>query len=58
MLSVISTIKFFTERGLAFRGDNELIGLSSNGNFLGILELLAEYDPFLATHLKERDNKE
>ena len=25
------------ERGLAFRGDNELIGSSRNGNYLGIL---------------------
>ncbi|XP_015120741.1 zinc finger MYM-type protein 1-like [Diachasma alloeum] len=54
---VISTIKFLAECGLAFRGDNELIGSSSNGNLLGIRELLAEYDPFLATHLKERANK-
>lgn len=29
-----------------------------NGNFLGILELLAEYEPLIATHIKEQANKE
>ena len=57
MLRVVSTIKCIAERGLAFRGDDELIGSPRNGNFLGILELLAEYDPFLSTHLKEKTNK-
>ena len=57
MLRVGSTIKFIAERGLAFRGDEELIGLPRNGNFLGILELLAEYGPFLSTHLKDKTNK-
>lgn len=54
---IVSTIKFIAERGLAFRGDNEIIGSPRNGNFLGILELLAEYEPFLATHIKEQANK-
>lgn len=54
---IVSTIKFIAERGLAFRGDNEIVGSSRNGNFLGILELLAEYEPLLATHLKEHANK-
>uniref|UniRef100_A0A671MPV2 DUF4371 domain-containing protein n=1 Tax=Sinocyclocheilus anshuiensis TaxID=1608454 RepID=A0A671MPV2_9TELE len=46
---VVSVIKFLGERGLAFRGSDELLGSAHNGNFLGILELLAEYDPFLGT---------
>ncbi|KAL4105050.1 hypothetical protein QTP88_020340 [Uroleucon formosanum] len=54
---IVSTIKFIAERGLAFRGDNEIVGSPRNGNFLGILELLAEYEPILATHLKEHANK-
>ena len=32
------------ERGLAFRGDNETIGSESNGNYHGILELLAKFE--------------
>ena len=44
---VVSVIKFIAERGLAFRGDNELVGSPRNGNFLGILELIAQYATFL-----------
>uniref|UniRef100_A0A8C9YGK0 TTF-type domain-containing protein n=1 Tax=Sander lucioperca TaxID=283035 RepID=A0A8C9YGK0_SANLU len=44
---VVAVIKFFGERGLAFRGDNELLGSPLNGNYLGILELIAQFDPFL-----------
>ncbi|XP_068994056.1 zinc finger MYM-type protein 1-like [Neodiprion pinetum] len=54
---IVSTIKFIAERGLAFRGDNEIVGSPRNGNLLGILELLAEYEPILATHLKTHANK-
>ena len=46
---VISVIIFISERGLAFRSDNENFGSEQNGNYLGILELLAEYDTFKNT---------
>lgn len=44
---------FLAERGLAFRGDSNKIDHPSNGNFLGILELLAKYDPLLNDHLRK-----
>ncbi|XP_076810277.1 uncharacterized protein LOC143453012 [Clavelina lepadiformis] len=44
-------------KGLAFRGSSERVGSPQNGNFLGILELLAEYDTFLAEHIQKRVNK-
>ncbi|XP_065662885.1 uncharacterized protein LOC136085499 [Hydra vulgaris] len=44
---LISVLKFVCERGLALRGDNETIGSPNNGNYLELLELLAEYDDFL-----------
>lgn len=53
---VISALKFLAERGLAFRGSDEKFNSPSNGNFLGILELLAQYDPFLAGHIKKHGN--
>ncbi len=34
---VVAVIKFLGERGLAFRGNDELLGLPHNGNYLGIL---------------------
>ena len=54
---VLSVIKFLSSRGLAFRGSSELVGSPQNGNFLGILELLPEYDAFLAEHIQKRVNK-
>lgn len=49
---VVSVITFLGERGLAVRGNGELLGSAHNGNYLGILELLADY-PFLAEHIRK-----
>ena len=49
---VVAVIKFLGERGLAFRGNDELFGSPHNGNYLGILELISQFDPFLAEHIK------
>ncbi|XP_045031515.1 zinc finger MYM-type protein 1-like [Daphnia magna] len=50
--------EFLNEReGLAFRGSNQTLGLPQNGNYLGALELLSEYDAFLAKHLQTHGNK-
>ena len=48
---VVSVVRFLTTRGLALRGTDETFGSDNNGNYLGCLELLAEYDPFLASHI-------
>ena len=53
---MVSVICFLASRGLAFRGENQTIGSSKNGNILGILELLSEFDPFLEEHLKVYGN--
>lgn len=53
---LVSVIKFLCKRGLALRGDNKLIGSQSNGNYLGLLELIAEYDEFLKKHIQETGN--
>ena len=50
--------KFLSSRGLAFRLSSALVGFPQNGNFLAILELLAEYDTFLAEHIQRRVNKD
>ena len=56
---VISVVKFLSSRGLAFRGKDELIVSThkNNGNYHGILELLAQYDSFLAEHISKYANK-
>lgn len=47
---VVAAIRLLTSRGLALRGDNSVIGSHRNGNYLMVLELIAEFDPFFAKH--------
>lgn len=54
---IINVIKFLCERGLAFRGTDETVGSPSNGNYLGLLELLATVDPFLCRHIQMHANR-
>lgn len=48
---VVAIVKSLSSRGLAFRGEDERFGVSNNGNFIMCLELLAQFDPFLAEHI-------
>ena len=53
----VEVIKFLAKKGLAFRGDIEKIGSEHNGNYLGILELLAKFDPLLKQHIQDYAEK-
>ena len=44
---IVSVVQLLCQRGLAFRGKDEVIGSTSNGNYLGILELISNHDTFL-----------
>jgi len=50
-------IRFLSERGLAFRGSDETIDSPHNGNYLGIIELLSKFDPFLEQHISAHGNQ-
>ena len=54
---IVAVIRFLAGRGLAFRGHNEVIGSSNNGNYLGMLELLTQFDPVLKQHIGTLANK-
>ena len=54
---VIAVICTLAERGLAFRGEDETFGSPNNGNYLGLLELIAKFDPFLSNHIAQYGNK-
>lgn len=54
---VVAVVKFLCERSLSFRGDNEAFGVSNNGNYLGILELISQFDPFLKEHILKYGNQ-
>nr|CAH7758965.1 unnamed protein product [Callosobruchus chinensis] len=53
---VVVVIKALASRGLPFRGSNEVFGSSSNGNYMMLLEVLAEFDPFLSEHIRKYGN--
>ena len=55
---VVEVVKFLGERGLALRGDSHIIGNSDNSNFLGIMELIGKFDPFLADHIARSEIKD
>lgn len=54
---VVVVVKRLCSRGLAFRGQNETFGDPHNGNYCMILELLAEFDRFLASHIERFGNQ-
>lgn len=56
MKRVVTVVKKLGSCGLAFRGHEEKFGSAHNGNFMMWLELLAEFDPFLASHIASRGN--
>ena len=53
---VVNVITFLATRNLAFRGSEKKIVSQTNGNYLGIIELISLYDPFLAEHFIKRGN--
>ena len=58
LIRILDVILFLAERGLALRGDEERLGSSHNGTFLGLLEVLAKYDSVLEEHLKRMQNSQ
>lgn len=42
---------------MALREDSHIIGNSDNGNFLGMMELIGKFDPFLADHIVRFGNQ-
>lgn len=51
---IVEVIKYLSERGLPFRGHDEIIGSKHKGNYLGALELIAKFDPFLSAHMEKQ----
>ena len=54
---VLSVLWFITERDLALCVSHQTIGSPKNGNYLGGLELIAEYDAFLSENIRKYANK-
>ncbi len=56
MRRVVAVVKFLAEWGLAFRGSSEIFCRADNGKYMGILELISEFDPFLKSHIQMYGN--
>ncbi|PWA45469.1 zinc finger MYM-type protein 1 [Artemisia annua] len=49
---IICLVKFLAKHNLAFRGKNERLYQKNNGNFLGLIEMLEVFDPFIKEHVR------
>nr|XP_022921170.1 uncharacterized protein LOC111429479 [Onthophagus taurus] len=49
--SIVSGIKYLAQHNIAFRGSNSKLYEPNNGNFLGLIEMMATFDPVMQEHL-------
>uniref|UniRef100_A0A3Q1DI04 TTF-type domain-containing protein n=1 Tax=Amphiprion ocellaris TaxID=80972 RepID=A0A3Q1DI04_AMPOC len=55
---LIAIVSHLAERNLSFRGHSEQLFEAGNGNFLGQVELMAQFDPVMREHLRRIEAKE
>jgi hypothetical protein len=58
LFRIVCIVKFLAKHNLAFRGTKSKLYEDSNGNFLGLIEMLAEFDPTIQEHVRRITNDE
>uniref|UniRef100_A0A7N0V0D1 TTF-type domain-containing protein n=1 Tax=Kalanchoe fedtschenkoi TaxID=63787 RepID=A0A7N0V0D1_KALFE len=56
LLRIVCIVKFLAKNSLAFRGTKERLFENNNGKFLGLIEMLAEFDPIVQEHVRRITN--
>ncbi|XP_065665622.1 uncharacterized protein LOC136087044 [Hydra vulgaris] len=51
LIRVVAIFKFLSERTMSLKGHDEMWGSPRNGNFMGLIELISDFDLFLREHL-------
>jgi hypothetical protein len=54
---ILLIVKFLAEHNIAFRGSNSKVYQDSNGNFLGLVQMLAEFDLVIKEHIDRITNE-
>ena len=55
---IVVIILYLAKHNLAFRGSSDKLFEPNNGNFLGLVESIAKFDPVLMAHLRRIKNQD